>query len=117
MARVEDGDAVIFFNFRPDRARQITRAFVDREFTGFKRRNGYPQVHFTCMTLYDKTIEAPVAFRAQTLNNTLGEVLSKHGIPQLRLAETEKYAPCHLFFNGGVEEPLSRRRPDPGTFA
>jgi 2,3-bisphosphoglycerate-independent phosphoglycerate mutase len=105
VARVEDGDAVIFFNFRPDRARQITRAFVDREFTDFSRKTGYPKVHFTCMTLYDKMIEAPVAFRAQALNNTLGEVLSRHGIAQLRLAETEKYAHVTFFFNGGVEEP------------
>ncbi len=105
VARVEDGDAVIFFNFRPDRARQITRAFVDREFTGFSRKTGYPKVHFTCMTQYDRTIEAPVAFSAQALNNTLGEVLSRHGIAQLRLAETEKYAHVTFFFNGGVEEP------------
>mgnify|MGYP002407533749 CR=1 FL=1 len=105
VARVEEGDAVIFFNFRPDRARQITRAFVDREFTGFKRRDGYPGVYFTCMTMYDKTIEASVAFRPQELHNTLGEVLSKHGIAQLRLAETEKYAHVTFFFNGGVEAP------------
>lgn len=105
VARVSDGDAVIFFNFRPDRARQITRAFVDRDFTGFTRRQGYPKVHFTCMTLYDRTIEAPVAFKPQVLHNTLGEVLSKNGIKQLRLAETEKYAHVTFFFNGGVEEP------------
>jgi len=105
VTRVSGGDAVIFFNFRPDRARQITRAFVDRDFTGFTRRPNHPAVHFTCMTLYDKTIEAPVAFQPQTLHNTLGEVLSKNGIKQLRLAETEKYAHVTFFFNGGVEEP------------
>lgn len=105
VARVEDGDAVVFFNFRPDRARQISRAFVDRDFTDFNRKTRYPKVHFTCMTLYDKTIEAPVAFRAQTLQNTLGEVLSRSGIAQLRMAETEKYAHVTFFFNGGVEEP------------
>lgn len=105
VARVSDGDAVIFFNFRPDRAREITRAFVDGDFTGFNRRQGYPGVHFTCMTLYDKTIEAPVAFKPQTLHNTLGEVLSQNGFTQLRLAETEKYAHVTFFFNGGVEEP------------
>lgn len=105
VARVEAGDPVIFFNFRPDRARQITRAFVDQDFTGFQRREDYPKVHFTCMTMYDKTIEAPVAFLPQELHNTLGEVLSRQGIAQLRLAETEKYAHVTFFFNGGVETP------------
>lgn len=105
VAQVEEGDSLIFFNFRPDRARQITRAFVDRDFSGFKRKHGCPGVHFTCMTMYDKTIEAPVAYRPQELHNTLGEVLSRHGIAQLRLAETEKYAHVTFFFNGGVEMP------------
>lgn len=105
VALVEEGDALIFFNFRPDRARQITRAFVDQDFTGFKRKPDYPRVSFACMTMYDKTIEAPVAFRPQELHNTLGEVLSKYGIAQLRLAETEKYAHVTFFFNGGVEAP------------
>ncbi|WP_031516670.1 2,3-bisphosphoglycerate-independent phosphoglycerate mutase [Desulfofalx alkaliphila] len=105
LATVVDGDAVIFFNFRPDRARQITRAFVDKDFTAFKRPAAHPRVHFTCMTLYDKTIEAPVAFKPQMLKNTLGEVLSNNGIRQLRLAETEKYAHVTFFFNGGVEKP------------
>lgn len=105
VAKVSDGDSVIFFNFRPDRARQITRAFVDRDFNGFKRKPGYPVVDFTCMTLYDKNIEAPVAFEPQELHNTLGEVLSKNGVTQLRLAETEKYAHVTFFFNGGVEDP------------
>lgn len=105
VATVVDGDAVIFYNFRPDRARQITRAFVDEDFTGFKRPAAHPKVHFTCMTQYDRTINAPVAFKPQKLVNTLGEVLSKHGIRQLRLAETEKYAHVTFFFNGGVERP------------
>ncbi|HOV80551.1 MAG TPA: 2,3-bisphosphoglycerate-independent phosphoglycerate mutase [Bacillota bacterium] len=104
-ATVSGGDSVIFFNFRPDRARQITRAFVDRNFSGFVRKQGYPGVNFTCMTLYDKIIDAPVAFQPQELRNTLGEVLSKNGVAQLRLAETEKYAHVTFFFNGGVEEP------------
>ncbi|NPV73130.1 MAG: 2,3-bisphosphoglycerate-independent phosphoglycerate mutase [Pelotomaculum sp.] len=104
-AKIMKGDAVIFFNFRPDRARQITRAFVDEDFTGFARKQGYPAVHFTCMTLYDKTIKAPVAFQPQELRNTLGEVLSRHGMTQLRLAETEKYAHVTFFFNGGLEKP------------
>lgn len=105
VATVKDGDAVVFYNFRPDRARQITRAFVDGDFTGFVRPVNRPGVHFTCMTLYDKTIDAPVAFKPQHLNNTLGEVLSRLGIRQLRLAETEKYAHVTFFFNGGVEAP------------
>ncbi|AEF95335.1 2,3-bisphosphoglycerate-independent phosphoglycerate mutase [Desulfotomaculum nigrificans CO-1-SRB] len=103
VAKVADGDSVIFVNFRPDRARQITRAFVDEDFTGFDRGPGRPRVHFVCMTQYDKTIEAPVAFPPAKLVNTLGEWLSKHGLKQLRLAETEKYAHVTFFFNGGVE--------------
>ena len=105
VATVEAGDAVIFFNFRPDRARELTRAFVDRDFQGFGRVEAIENLHFLCMTQYDKTIEAPVAFRPQRLNNTLGEVLSSNGIKQLRLAETEKYAHVTFFFNGGVEPP------------
>ncbi|MDI6711254.1 MAG: 2,3-bisphosphoglycerate-independent phosphoglycerate mutase [Bacillota bacterium] len=104
-ATVSDGDSVIFFNFRPDRARQITRAFVDRDFQGFDRGPSPPRVHFVCFTQYDRTIEAPVAFKPERIVNTLGEVLSRHGIRQLRLAETEKYAHVTFFFNGGVEAP------------
>jgi 2,3-bisphosphoglycerate-independent phosphoglycerate mutase len=104
VATVREGDAIIFFNFRPDRARQLTRAFVDEEFEYFDRV-AHPGVHFTCMTLYDKTIKAPVAFRPRALVNTLGEVLSYHNLRQLRLAETEKYAHVTFFFNGGVEAP------------
>lgn len=107
VANICSGDSVIFFNFRPDRAREITRAFADKNFNGFKRKKGYPGVNFTCMTLYDKNIDSPVAFKPQSLNNTLGEVLSKNGVSQLRLAETEKYAHVTFFFNGGVEEPNS----------
>ena len=102
---VQDGDTIIFYNFRPDRAREITRAFVDSDFTGFDRRPGFPKVHYVCMTQYDKTIETPVAFKPQVLTNTLGEVLSRHGLRQLRIAETEKYAHVTFFFNGGVEPP------------
>ncbi|MCS5696508.1 2,3-bisphosphoglycerate-independent phosphoglycerate mutase [Desulfofundulus thermocisternus] len=105
VALVESGDAVIFYNFRPDRARQITRAFVDEDFTGFERPANRPRVHFTCMTLYDKTINAPVAFEPHHPANTLGEVISRLGLRQLRLAETEKYAHVTFFFNGGVETP------------
>ncbi|MBO8158986.1 2,3-bisphosphoglycerate-independent phosphoglycerate mutase [Thermosyntropha sp.] len=101
---VDNGDSIIFFNFRADRARQITRAFTDEDFTGFERVKK-PEVYFVCMTQYDITINAPVAFPPQDLRNTLGEVLSKEGLKQLRIAETEKYAHVTFFFNGGVEEP------------
>jgi 2,3-bisphosphoglycerate-independent phosphoglycerate mutase len=103
--RVAEGDTVIFFNFRADRAREITRAFIDKEFDGFVRPKGYFPVHFVAMTQYDFTFDIPVAFPPQNLNNTLGEVLSKNGLKQLRIAETEKYAHVTFFFNGGVEEP------------
>lgn len=105
VATVRDNDAVIFYNFRPDRARQLTRAFVDEDFNGFARPENRPRVHFTCMTTYDRTIDAPVAFKPHDLKNTLGEVLSRRGLKQLRLAETEKYAHVTFFFNGGVEAP------------
>ncbi|MGE5405845.1 MAG: 2,3-bisphosphoglycerate-independent phosphoglycerate mutase [Candidatus Saccharibacteria bacterium] len=101
---IKDGDGVIFFNFRADRARQITRAFVDKEFKGFEREYR-PDTYYVCMTQYDVTIKAPVAFMPQNLHNTLGEYLSDKGLRQLRIAETEKYAHVTFFFNGGVEEP------------
>lgn len=103
VAKIEDGDAVIFFNFRADRARQISHALVDREMTRFNRQV-WPQVHYVCMTQYDVDLDAPVAFMPQNLDSTLGEVLSRRGIKQLRIAETEKYAHLTFFFNGGVEE-------------
>lgn len=105
LASVADGDAIFFVNFRPDRARQITRAFVDDDFPSFDRGSARPNVYFICMTVYDKTIEASVAFPPAKLTNTLGEWLSKHNLRQLRLAETEKYAHVTFFFNGGVETP------------
>lgn len=105
VATIKSGDAVIFFNFRPDRARELTRSLVDREFTGFDRGVTLKDLYLVCMTQYDKTIEVPVAFGPQRLKNTLGEVLSSAGIKQLRLAETEKYAHVTFFFNGGVEPP------------
>lgn len=101
---IKDGDGVIFFNFRADRAREITRAFVDPAMDKFQRQTR-PQVYYVCMTQYDATIDAPVAFMPQNLNNTLGEVLADKGLRQLRIAETEKYAHVTFFFNGGVEEP------------
>ncbi|MGI6685749.1 MAG: 2,3-bisphosphoglycerate-independent phosphoglycerate mutase [Bacillota bacterium] len=103
--KIQSGDSVIFYNFRADRAREITRAFVDADFAGFDRGANPPQVRFVCMTQYDATIQAPVAFPPQNLNNTLGQVLADHGLKQLRIAETEKYAHVTFFFNGGVEEP------------
>lgn len=105
VAVIENGDAVVFFNFRPDRARQLTRSYVDNEFREFNRGDGPDNLLFVCMTQYDKNIVAPVAFGPQVLKNTLGEVLGAAGIKQLRLAETEKYAHVTFFFNGGVESP------------
>jgi len=100
---IEDGDSVIFFNFRPDRAREITRAFVDPNFKEFER---LPiRVNFACMTQYDATIDAPVAFGPENLDDTLGEIISRAGLQQLRIAETEKYAHVTYFFNGGKELP------------
>lgn len=101
---VKPGDTIIFYNFRADRARQITRAFVDRDFKGFERPGGHLDTNFICLTQYDKDIEALVAYPPQNLNNTMGEVISKAGLKQLRIAETEKYAHVTFFFNGGVEE-------------
>ena len=102
---VKGGDSVIFYNFRPDRAREITRTFVDDDFNGFERRNGRFPVTYVCMTQYDATMpNVDVAFKPQQLVNTLGEYLSKNGLTQLRIAETEKYAHVTFFFNGGVEK-------------
>lgn len=102
---VKAGDSVIFYNFRPDRAREITRTFVDPDFAGFERRNGFFPVCYVCMTQYDATMpNVEIAFKPQKLVNTLGEYLSKNGLTQLRIAETEKYAHVTFFFNGGVEK-------------
>jgi len=102
VGKIEENDSVIFANFRPDRAREITRVFVDPDFDGFKRE--YKKVFYVCMTQYDKTMpNVSVAFKPQSLTNTLGEYLSKKGMTQLRIAETEKYAHVTFFFNGGVE--------------
>ena len=102
--RIKAGDSVIFFNFRPDRAREITRTFVDDDFAGFERKGGRPDVFYVCMTQYDASMpNVEVAFKPQTLNNTLGEFLANNGLTQLRIAETEKYAHVTFFFNGGRE--------------
>ena len=102
--RIKTGDSVIFFNFRPDRAREITRTFVDDEFNGFERKGGKQNVFYVCMTQYDASMpNVEVAFKPQSLVNTLGEYLSVKGLTQLRIAETEKYAHVTFFFNGGRE--------------
>lgn len=102
---IKDNDSVIFFNFRPDRARELTRALMDDNFDGFKRRKKV-KTHFVSMTMYDSTIEGVnVAFKPEEYKNTLGEYLCSKGKEQLRIAETEKYAHVTFFFNGGVEAP------------
>ena len=104
-ACIEDGDSVVFFNFRPDRAREITRAFCDDEFTRFERGSRM-NLTYVCFTDYDDTIENKlVAFHKVNINNTFGEFLAANGLKQARIAETEKYAHVTFFFNGGIEEP------------
>ena len=103
--RINAGDGVIFANFRPDRAREITRAIIDEDFPYFERPTSARPVHFACMAQYDATIAAPVAYPPESIDDTLGQVLAARGMHQLRIAETEKYAHVTFFFNGGVEEP------------
>ena len=103
--RISAGDGVIFANFRPDRAREITRAIIDEDFPYFERPASARPVHFACMAQYDVTIAAPVAYPPESIDDTLGQVLAQRGLRQLRIAETEKYAHVTFFFNGGVEEP------------
>lgn len=105
-ARIKTGDSIIFFNFRPDRARQITRAFINKKFSEFDRGSKPPEIHFVGMTQYDKNFNIPIAFPPQKINRTLGEVVSDKGLRQLRIAETEKYAHVTFFFNGGIEKPF-----------
>lgn len=106
VATIENGDSVIFFNFRPDRAREMTRAFTQSGFDGFSLHGRQRRVHWVCMTQYDEKFEGvDVAYRPETYVNTLGEYLAKLGKTQLRIAETEKYAHVTFFFNGGVEAP------------
>jgi 2,3-bisphosphoglycerate-independent phosphoglycerate mutase len=102
---VTPGDGVIFFNFRPDRARQLTQAFVDSKFAGFERAQVQP-LTFATFTQYDVNLPVMVAFAPQNLSNILGEVVSNNGLKQLRVAETEKYAHVTYFFNGGLEQPF-----------
>ena len=103
--RVEDGDAVVFMNFRADRARELTRAFVEPDFTGFTRQRRLNMGGYVMLTQYAADIPAPSAFAPATLSNTLGEYLASQGKTQLRIAETEKYAHVTFFFSGGREEP------------
>jgi len=102
---VEPGDGIIFFNFRPDRARELTQAFVDPNFSGFDRAQITP-LSFVTFTQYDGSLPVHVAFEPQNLNNILGQVVAQHGLKQFRTAETEKYAHVTYFFNGGIEEPF-----------
>ncbi len=108
---IKDNDSVIFFNYRPDRARQITKAIAEDDFDGFERINN-PKVDFVSFTKYDASFKnVRIAFKPQVINNTLGEYLSNKGLSQLRIAETEKYAHVTYFFNGGIEKdyPLEDR--------
>ncbi len=102
LTTIKDNDSVIFFNFRPDRARQLTYAFMKDDME--MERETVPQVHFVCMAEYDEQLDVPIAFPPEQIKNTLGEVLSHHKLKQLRIAETEKYAHVTFFFNGGVEK-------------
>ena len=105
--KIKQGDYIIFFNFRPDRAREITRAFTEKDFSGFTRRNGFFPVTFVSMTQYDEKINvAAIAYPPHFPEHTFGETISKLGLRQLRIAETEKYAHVTFFFNGGVEKPF-----------
>ena len=103
---VSDNDGIVFFNFRPDRARQITRAFTEPGFQKFKKEKTIDLSEYVCMALYDETFDLPVAFPPAHLKKVLGEVISENGLNQLRIAETEKYAHVTYFFNGGEEIPF-----------
>lgn len=106
VALIEENDGIIFFNFRPDRARQITRAMTEKEFEGFERKTGFLDPTYVCFTRYDDSLtNVRIAFKPQVLKNTLGEYLASLGLKQLRIAETEKYAHVTFFFNGGEETP------------
>jgi 2,3-bisphosphoglycerate-independent phosphoglycerate mutase len=104
---IKDGDGVIFFNFRADRARELTRALVDEEFDGFPRQRRARLASFTTMTQYDGTLNLPVAYKPREIRRILGEVVSRAGMRQLRIAETEKYAHVTYFFNGGEEQKFA----------
>lgn len=103
-SRLNDNDAIIFFNFRADRARQITRAINDPNFAGFSRKKIIENTYFVCMTQYDETYNLPIAFPPHYMKKVLGEILDEHGVREFRTAETEKYAHITFFFNGEVEK-------------
>ncbi|MBI4733768.1 MAG: 2,3-bisphosphoglycerate-independent phosphoglycerate mutase [Rubrobacteridae bacterium] len=105
LAQIGSNDTLIFFNFRADRAREITRAFIEESFDGFDRGNDPARPHFVCLTQYDAMFKVDVAYPPQELNNILADIISNHGLKQLHTAETEKYAHVTFFFNGGREEP------------
>ena len=106
VATIESGDSVVFFNFRPDRAREMTRAFTQKGFDGFSLEGKQRDVHWVCMTQYDESfVGVDVAYRPESHKNTLGEYLANNDMTQVRIAETEKYAHVTFFFNGGVEKP------------
>ncbi|MEG2213529.1 MAG: 2,3-bisphosphoglycerate-independent phosphoglycerate mutase, partial [Clostridiales bacterium] len=102
---VKTGDSIIFFNYRSDRAREISHVFTDSRFDFFDRGEGFPQVHYVCLTNYDDTLRnVDIAYPPHPPYNTLGRILAKNGLRQLRIAETEKYAHVTFFFNGGIEK-------------
>ncbi|WP_188881133.1 2,3-bisphosphoglycerate-independent phosphoglycerate mutase [Alicyclobacillus cellulosilyticus] len=103
---IRDGDAVILFNFRPDRAIQISQVFTNDDFRGFDRGPKFPRVHYVCMTKFSETVGGTVAYEPTNLDNTMGEVLARHGLTQLRVAETEKFPHVTYFYSGGREEPF-----------
>lgn len=104
---IEDNDSILFFNFRADRARQLTRSFIEKTFDAFPRARQPRLRQFVSMTQYAEHFEVPAAFPPIPLHNTFGEVIANHGLHQLRIAETEKYAHVTFFFNGGLEQPLA----------
>lgn len=104
--RIENNDAVIFFNYRPDRAREITSAIALKDFKGFERKAVRDNIYYVCMTQYDETFPLPVAFKPEKLTNILGQVLDDNNVKEFRTAETEKYAHITFFFNGGEEVPF-----------
>lgn len=109
VGKIQDGDSVIFFNFRADRAREITRALTQAEFSDFERGTA-PKIHYVCMTQYDATFPLPIAFSPQTVHNILAEIFAANNLRNLRIAETEKYAHVTFFFNGGVEQTFPNER-------
>lgn len=105
VGKIESGDSIIFFNFRPDRAIQISQAFTNEDFRGFDRGENHPRnLHYVCLTHFSETVDGYVAYKPANLDNTLGEVLSQNGLKQLRIAETEKYPHVTFFFSGGREQ-------------